>query len=62
MHNTFVGAAESILGAASVQRTCCLAILGVFTTFGNGMAVTGTAFATVNSPVAAVSRLWKLIQ
>lgn len=62
VHNTFGGAAESVLGAASVQRTCRLAILGVFAALSNGTAVTGTAFAAVGSTVAAVSRFWTLIQ
>ena len=59
---TFGSAAESVLGAASVQRTCCLAILGVFAALGNGIAVTGTASATIDLPVATVSRFWTLIQ
>lgn len=62
LHNTFGGSTESVLGAASVQRTCCLAILGVFAALGNGIAVTGTALATVGNPVAAIPRRWALIQ
>ncbi|KAG6162860.1 hypothetical protein E4U51_006127 [Claviceps purpurea] len=44
--NIFGRAEKPVLGAASVQRTSRLAIFGVFSTLGNGIAVAGTTFAT----------------